>query len=77
MEELKLQLDENKPRCPYCGENVESADKRYTYSKLMPDTRWFRCNACEIHYGYHRIKASWSVDPHDVEKLQDLILKNK
>lgn len=73
-EEIEIQDDnplniegiENKPICPVCHGYLVDAAKDYEYRRFNPDTRWFWCDACEGHVGYHRMKKRWKVDPHDL-----------
>ena len=53
------------PVCPVCTNILESADADYQYARLNPDTRWFYCEDCETHVGYHRMKGTWKLDPYD------------
>ena len=66
----------NVPVCPICINVLESAPKDYKYARLNPDTRWFFCEDCETHLGYHRMKGIWKIDPYDYSsnnKLRDRI----
>ena len=73
----KIELDENSnlnvegkpnaPLCPMCVEPISTAPEGYMYRKMEPDTRWFYCGACDCHYGYHRMKKTWKVSPHDLD----------
>jgi len=55
----------NVPVCPICTGLLEKAKADYKYSRLNPDTRWFYCEDCTTHVGYHRMKATWKLDPYD------------
>jgi hypothetical protein len=57
----------NKPACPVCQSLLDDVAATYLYKRLNPDTRWFFCPSCEGHLGFHRIKASWRIDPRDLE----------
>lgn len=50
-------------RC--CEAPLEGAPKDYMYAVKNPDTRWFVCSECGAHWGYHRMKGTWKVDPYD------------
>lgn len=50
-------------RC--CEAPLEDAPKDYKYVKLNPDTRWYLCSECRAHWGYHRMRKNWRVDPYD------------
>ena len=58
----------NVPVCPLCTSVLKSAETSYRLRRNNPDTRWFWCEGCEAHLGYHRMKAKWLVDPYDLEK---------
>ncbi len=55
----------NVPVCPICTSILENAARDYKYRRLNPDTRWFFCEDCESHIGYHRMKGTWRIDPYD------------
>jgi hypothetical protein len=59
---------ENKPVCPVCQSYLENAEDGYDYKRLNADTRWFWCDTCEGHLGYHRMKKRWKVDPYDLQE---------
>jgi len=64
------------PVCPICTNLLASAEAGYKYARLNPDTRWFFCADCETHVGYHRMKATWRIDPYDYtnnDKLRERI----
>ena len=66
----------NVPVCPICTTILTSAGSDYKYTTLNPDTRWFYCEDCESHVGYHRMKGSWKIDPYDYtnnDKLRERI----
>ncbi len=66
----------NVPVCPICTNLLASAEKGYKYARLNPDTRWFFCEDCETHVGYHRMKGTWRIDPYDYtnnDKLRERI----
>jgi len=65
-ENLNAEGFENRPVCPVCQSYLEPAESGYKYSKLNPDTRWFWCETCQGHLGYHRMKSKWKVDPEDL-----------
>ena len=48
-----------------CDALMDNAPKDYMYVIKNPDTRWFVCTECGAHWGYHRMKANWKVDPYD------------
>ena len=50
-------------RC--CEVALEAAPRSYRYVTKNPDTRWFVCSDCGAHWGYHRMKGTWKVDPYD------------
>lgn len=50
-------------RC--CEAELQDAPDDYQFKKLNPDTRWFVCPDCDAHWGYHRMKGTWKVDPYD------------
>lgn len=64
---LNIEGIANVPVCPLCTATLTDAPKDYGYRQHTPDTRWFWCAECEAHLGYHRMKAKWLVDPHDLE----------
>lgn len=64
---LNIEGRPNVPLCPMCTEILDVADRNYTYKRNNPDTRWFWCEECECHLGYHRMKRSWKVDPYDLD----------
>ena len=64
---LNIEGKENRPICPICQSYLEAAGPDYTYERLNPDTRWFWCETCDGHLGYHRLRRTWSVDPYDLE----------
>lgn len=64
--ELNLEGKENRPMCPVCQEYLETAEPEYEMIKLNADTRWFWCEGCEGHLGYHRMRKAWKVDPIDL-----------
>ena len=64
---LNIEGIENRPICPVCQNYLESAAQDYEYRRLNPDTRWFWCDSCEGHLGYHRLRKKWSVDPYDLD----------
>ncbi len=70
VEKLGLNVDgiRNVPVCPLCTNALKSVPKTYMYARQNPDTRWFWCDECESHLGYHRMKAKWLVDPYDLDK---------
>ena len=55
----------NVPVCPICIGLLEKAAQGYQYAHLNPDTRWFYCEDCTVHVGYHRMKGNWKIDPYD------------
>lgn len=57
------------PTCPLCGSVLEKAEEGYVYKRLNPDTRWFWCETCDAHLGYHRMKARWRIDPADFDPV--------
>jgi hypothetical protein len=57
----------NVPVCPVCVEELVNAPSNYMYRKINPDTRWFWCPSCEGHFGYHRMKKKWLIDPFDYD----------
>ncbi len=64
------------PLCPICTNSIEDADSNYKFKRLQPDTRWFYCEDCTAHVGYHRMKATWRLDPEDYstnDKLRERI----
>ena len=63
---LNIEGKDNRPLCPICQEYLEPAERGYEYIKLNMDTRWFWCDTCEGHLGYHRMKKKWKVDPYDL-----------
>jgi hypothetical protein len=63
---LNVEGVRNVPICPLCATELEGAPKEHRYARYNPDTRWFWCSVCEAHLGYHRMKAKWLVDPHDL-----------
>lgn len=65
---LNIEGIPNVPVCPLCTTVLEDVPNNYTYARHNPDTRWFWCPACESHLGYHRMKAKWFVDPHDLNQ---------
>jgi len=64
---LNIEGIANKPICPVCQSYLESAPDDYAYKRMNPDTRWFWCDSCDGHLGFHRLKKRWSVDPYDLE----------
>ena len=64
---LNIEGKPNVPLCPMCTGVLENAEKEYDYKRNNPDTRWFWCEECECHLGYHRMKKKWKVDPYDLE----------
>lgn len=68
VDELNAEGLENKPVCPVCQSYLKDATNDYEYKRLNPDTRWFWCDSCEGHLGYHRMKKRWKVDPYDLEE---------
>lgn len=50
-------------RC--CEAALQDAPDDYSYKTKNPDTRWFVCSECGAHWGYHRMKGNWKVDPYD------------
>ncbi len=56
----------NVPVCPVCTTELGSAPTDYKYRRNVPDTRWFWCEDCGAHFGYHRMKAKWLIDPFDL-----------
>jgi hypothetical protein len=70
LDSLNVEGVANKPICPVCHGYLESAASDYTYKRLNPDTRWFWCENCQGHLGYHRMKKRWKVDPYDLEDSQ-------
>ena len=74
LDELNLNIEgiPNAPVCPYCTASLENVAKDYARARIEPDTRWFWCPACEGHLGYHRMKGTWRVDPHDLDSSAKL-----
>jgi len=68
VDELNAEGLENKPVCPVCQSYLENPEAGYDYKRLNPDTRWFWCDSCEGHLGYHRMKKRWKVDPYDLQE---------
>lgn len=64
---LNVEGFENKPICPVCQSYLESASSDYEYKRFNPDTRWFWCDTCQGHLGYHRMRRNWMIDPYDLE----------
>ena len=64
---LNVEGKANVPLCPMCTGELVNAEKGYEYRKNNPDTRWFFCETCDCHLGYHRMKKRWQVDPYDLE----------
>jgi hypothetical protein len=50
-------------RC--CDAALADAPDGYMYKVKNPDTRWFVCSDCGAHWGRHRMKGNWKVDPYD------------
>lgn len=48
-----------------CEAVLQDAPANYMYKVKQPDTRWFVCTDCGAHWGYHRMKGTWRVDPFD------------
>ncbi len=65
---LNIEGKRNVPLCPMCTDELANADRNYDYKRTNPDTRWFYCEACECHLGYHRMKKKWKVDPYDLDR---------
>ena len=64
---LNIEGKANVPLCPMCTEELANASKTYDYRRSNPDTRWFWCETCKCHLGYHRMKKKWKVDPYDLD----------
>lgn len=65
-------VNSGKPVCPVCIGYLTNAHSDYTLKKIHPDTRWFRCDGCEAHVGYHRMRRKWYVDPYDFDYSEKL-----
>ena len=64
---LNIEGKANVPLCPMCTENLgPPRELNYSYKRSNPDTRWFWCEECKCHLGYHRMKKKWKVDPYDL-----------
>ena len=63
---LNLEGRENRPLCPVCESYLDSAEPEYEMRRLNPDTRWFWCDNCQGHLGYHRMRKAWKVDQIDL-----------
>ncbi len=64
---LNIEGKPNVPLCPMCTESLNPPlESGYTYKRNNPDTRWFWCEDCQCHLGYHRMKKKWKVDPYDL-----------
>jgi hypothetical protein len=50
-------------RC--CDVPLVDCAEDYRYRAHNPDTRWFQCPECGAHWGRHRMKGTWKVDPYD------------
>ena len=50
-------------RC--CDAELQDAPADYMYKTKNPDTRWYVCTDCGAHWGRHRMKGTWKVDPYD------------
>jgi hypothetical protein len=50
-------------RC--CEAELQDVPDDYPLKRLNPDTRWYVCTECGAHWGYHRMKGNWKVDPYD------------
>lgn len=50
-------------RC--CNAELQDAPVDYAYKRNNPDTRWFVCTECSSHWGRHRMRGTWKVDPYD------------
>lgn len=50
-------------RC--CDVALQDAPSDYMYKQQNPDTRWFVCTGCGAHWGRHRMRGTWKVDPYD------------
>jgi len=52
-------------RSKCCDASMTDAPSDYRFLRMMPDTRWFICDDCGAHWGRHRMKGNWKVDPED------------
>jgi len=69
-EEAKEPGEETRrPVCPLCTSPLENAEDVYIYKRLNPDTRWFWCDTCASHLGYHRMKGRWRVPQEDFDPV--------
>lgn len=48
-----------------CDAALRDVPPHYVYKIKNPDTRWYMCSECDAHWGYHRMKGTWRVDPYD------------
>ena len=69
---LNIEGLDNVPICPMCTTPLSDVEEGYRYAYNNPDTRWFWCEECKGHFGYHRMKANWRVDPFDLESSDKL-----
>ena len=63
---LNVEGKDNVALCPLCTSDLVNAAQDYVYRRHNPDTRWFWCDDCGCHLGYHRMKAKWKIDPYDL-----------
>lgn len=50
-----------------CDVELQDAPDDYRLKTTNHDTRWFVCTECGAHWGRHRMKGTWRVDPYDYD----------